>query len=245
MDGAPYTFDLHRIFLGDLPWTFVLEIAFRTGVMFTYALLMVRVIGKRGLAQITPFEYLLIVAIGSSVGDPMVMPDVPLLHGMAVLTFVVLLHQAYVRVTERSERLEALMQGETVTLVADGRMNIEAMHEEGISDEELFEGLRLAGVEHLGEVRRAYLEMSGNLSVFRYAAHAVRPGLPLTPACDAEAPGRHRAGAPAEMDGPYACWRCGEVVRPSPGAPLAQCPRCGGAEWAEASGEGGKDERPR
>lgn len=242
MDGAPYTFDLHRIFLGDLPWTFVLEIAFRTGVMFTYALLMVRVLGKRGLAQITPFEYLIIIAIGSSVGDPMVMPEVPLLHGMAVLTFVVALHQAYVRITERSERLERLMQGKPVTMVAGGRMNLETMHEEGISVEELFEGLRLAGVEHLGEVRRAYLEMSGNLSVFRYPARAVRPGLPLTPASDEDAPRRFCEGEPAGADGPYACRQCGEVVAPGAGAPLPRCPRCDGEAWAPATG--GRDEDP-
>jgi len=50
-------FDWHRIFLGDeLGLLFLLEIVFRTVVMYGYALIFARAIGKRGVGQISPFE---------------------------------------------------------------------------------------------------------------------------------------------------------------------------------------------
>ncbi len=52
---------LHRIFLGDnSPW-FLVEVAFRTTIIFTYTLLLLRFMGKRGMGQLTPFEFAIIV----------------------------------------------------------------------------------------------------------------------------------------------------------------------------------------
>ena len=69
------TFDLHRIFLGDTSAWFLLEVIFRTTFMFVYTLILVRTTGKRGLGELSPFELLLVVALGSAVGDPMFYPD--------------------------------------------------------------------------------------------------------------------------------------------------------------------------
>ena len=46
-------------------------------------------LGKRGMGELSPFELVIIVALGSAVGDPMFYADVPLVHGIIVITVVV------------------------------------------------------------------------------------------------------------------------------------------------------------
>lgn len=79
-------FDLQRMLIGDLPWTFTFEVIVRTVIMYVYTLLMIRLLTKRAVGQLSLVEFLLVIALGSAVGDPMFYHDVPLLHGIAVIT---------------------------------------------------------------------------------------------------------------------------------------------------------------
>jgi uncharacterized membrane protein YcaP (DUF421 family) len=175
-------FDFSRMFFGDLPWTFLLEVLLRTAIMYLYALLIVRVLGKRGMGQLAPFDFVIIIALGSAVGDPMFYPRVPVLHAMMAITAVVLFTRALVHVTEKRGKVEQFVSAAPTRMVVDGRLDSERMHQETISREELFQALRSAGVQQLGQVERAYLEPSGNVSTFLYLGNDVRPRIPLLPA---------------------------------------------------------------
>jgi uncharacterized membrane protein YcaP (DUF421 family) len=83
-----------------------------------------------------------------------------------VITAVVALERTLVKLTERHQGVERLIESEPVLLVRDGVILGEALHLEDLSQGEVFVGLREKGVEFLGEVRRAYLEPSGHISVF-------------------------------------------------------------------------------
>jgi uncharacterized membrane protein YcaP (DUF421 family) len=87
---------------------------------------------RRAIGQLSVVEVLLIVALGSAVGDPMFYPDVPLLHGMAVISTVVLLNQAFAALVTRSERMEVLLEGKTSRVVHEGRIDLEGIHKTGL-----------------------------------------------------------------------------------------------------------------
>jgi uncharacterized membrane protein YcaP (DUF421 family) len=159
--------EFDRIFLGDFSLELVLEIVLRTAVMYLFTLGLIRVLGKRGMGELSPFELVIIVALGSAVGDPMFYADVPLIHGIIVITVVVALERALVKATERHEGIERLIESEPVCVVHDGELVLEAMDHEDLSKAEIFMALREHGIEFLEEVRRAYLEPSGEMSVFR------------------------------------------------------------------------------
>jgi uncharacterized membrane protein YcaP (DUF421 family) len=160
--------EFERIFLGDLTWIAVLEILLRTAVLYLYTLVLIRLVGKRGLGQLSPFELLIIVALGSAVGDPMFYPEVPVLSGMVVITAVVGLERLFVFLTERNQTMENLIESVPVCVVADGNLVQENLDKEDLSKHEIQMLLRLEGVENLGDVRRAYLEPTGKVSVFWY-----------------------------------------------------------------------------
>ena len=162
------TFDLERMFFGDFSAWLTFEIVLRTVIMYGYALFAVRFIGKRGLGNLSPFEYVLVFTLGSATGDPMFYPDIPLIHGFIVITVIVLLHRMVNAATNRSEALEHMLESRPALLVASGRLREDVIAREGLSTEELMMKLRLAGIANVGRVRYAYLEPSGGLSVFQY-----------------------------------------------------------------------------
>ncbi len=170
---------LHRIFLGENSLWYLFEVAFRTSFIFSYTLLLLRFMGKRGMGQLTPFEFAIIVALGSAVGDPMFYDDVPLLHTMLVIAIVIGLHRFLSLITQKNEAVEKFMEGETAMLINRGEILLETLFSERLSREELFEMLRVEWISQLGEVRQAFLEPSGNLAVIRWEPS--RSGLSILP----------------------------------------------------------------
>jgi uncharacterized membrane protein YcaP (DUF421 family) len=174
-------FDPIRMLVGDFSWEFTLEIVLRTVIMYTYTLAIVRVLGKRGLGHLSPFELVIIVALGSAVGDPMFYPDVPLLHGMIVITVVVAMQRALEEITEHSPRVEAILESRVRSLIKGGVIDRTALERENLSETELFSALRDREVEHLGQVRLAYLEPSGVITVFKVVEEPAPEGKSVLP----------------------------------------------------------------
>ncbi|HJR22179.1 MAG TPA: YetF domain-containing protein, partial [Dongiaceae bacterium] len=183
-ETAQHSFDLYRIFFGDQPPEFFFEILFRTVVMYLYVLLLLRLLGKRGMGQLSPFEFTIIIALGSAVGDPMFYPEVLLLHCLAVVSVVVAMTRFVTYLSNRSELAEKFLEGQPCCVVEDGVLNLESIDQERFSREELFMLLREKGVSQLGQVRRAYVEPSGGVSAFRFPDDHAKPGLPIIPPYD-------------------------------------------------------------
>lgn len=160
-------FDWYRMYVGSLTPLILLEIAFRTVFMYLYVLLLVRLIGKRGIGDMTTFDQIIVIAVGSATGDPMLMPEVPLLQAMVVIGILVYLERLLARLTQRSSTIEKVAESTPSLLVREGRIVEEWLERERMTVGELMSLLRLNGIRDLGEVERAYLEPTGTLSVFR------------------------------------------------------------------------------
>ena len=159
MNDPVEAFDLGRMFFGNEPPLFLVEIAFRTVVIYVYTLVLIRWIGSRSIAQLSLVEFLLVIALGSAVGDAMFYPDVPLVHCIVVITVVVLLDKALSYVVARSPRLEDVIEGKSAEVVRDGVINCRALEGLNFGHDELFEQLRLKDVEQSGP---SACSLSGN-----------------------------------------------------------------------------------
>jgi len=234
MQEADYAFDLSRILLGNRPWIFLVEIFLRTAIMYGYVLLLVRFLGKRGMGQLAPFDFVIVIALGSATGDPMFYPHVPILHAIVAITAIVLFTRGIVLLTQRSQRVKDYVSATTARLVRDGAMDLAAMEQEGIARSELFQALRTGGLEHLGQAERAYLEPTGRISIFRQPSEALRAGIPLLPGEEEDLLRFHKSGETVLVGGPYGCWRCGHTETFSAGASFPDCASCGGGPWTRA-----------
>lgn len=181
MDKSVVPFDWFRIFLGDPPPGFLLEIVVRVVCIYLFALLMMQVMGKRGRNQMNPLEFLVIIALGSATGDVMFYPEVPLSYAALVIALLVLIGALVAKIEARSERFRRLLESEPTVLVQAGCVLEAGLKSERVSRGELYSELREAGVEQLGQVRVAILELSGRVSVFKYPDAQVRQGESIMP----------------------------------------------------------------
>ena len=226
-------FDWARMLFGDQPPLFLLEIVFRTVVIYGYAFILVRWIGGRTVAQLSMIEFLLVIALGSAVGDPLFYPDVPLVHCLLVITAVVLLNKGLDFLVFYNRRAERLIDGRPVEIMKDGRIHWQTLASRKLGHSELFQLLRVRGIVNLGEVEAAYLEASGKLSIFR--RENPRAGLPIVPPWEIEPPGTIAAGDPVPDGLDLACSTCGETVTKQVFLAEPACPRCGDEDWVLAA----------
>ena len=228
-------FEWERMFLGtDTDLMFLLEIVFRTSVIYVFAFLLLRVLGKRGQGNLSPFEFVIIISLGSAVGDPMFYPDVPLVHSMVVIAVIVLFTRTLFRLSLFSRTFETFAESQTACLVSNGVVNEPQLKRENLAHDELMTALREAGIENLGQVRRAYLEPSGNISTFMFAPRDQRPGLPIYPDCDDQSPVVFTGTDTTPEAGAYACRNCGIARQLEAGGQFPECANCGSKEWSTA-----------
>lgn len=116
------------------------------------------------------------IAIGSAAGDPMFNPDVPLAHGLVVITVAILLHRLTQILSAKGGVLAAYLEGCPTLVVESGRVLESSLGHGTLTYGELMAMLRTAGVRNVGEVESAWFETTGRLSVFRFSPGAERQG---------------------------------------------------------------------
>jgi uncharacterized membrane protein YcaP (DUF421 family) len=225
--------DLVQIFWGDTTLELLLEITLRTTVLFIFTLLMLRLVGHRSLSQLSFAELVLILALGSAVGDPMFYADIPLIHGMTVIALIVIYQFLATTATMRSRTAASVIDGYSVRLVVDGLLDLQGITRARVTQQEVFSELRQAGVRELGEIQRAYLETDGQVSVFVYPEEHVRIGLPIMPRNVEECVELSR-GAIIPTETSYSCLNCGYTHPMDKGNTLPHCPRCQHEKWTES-----------
>ena len=222
-------FDWPRMLWSDeAPPAFLWEIALRCVIVYLLTLGALRVTGRRGVRQMSIFELSIILALGSAAGDAMFYHDVPLSHVAVVFVMVSGLYWLFNRLTEWFPAFSDWLEGKPVLLVEAGRLNMANLASLNLTQKELFGELRQQQVEHLGQVRRAYMEATGNVSAYFYGPEEVRPGLPIWPEV-LETAARRVAQA-----GDYACCACGHV-QPLARGEAATCPECHKEQWVPVS----------
>lgn len=216
-------FDWKRMFFGDESSFFLLEILVRTSIIYIYTLVLLRWLGSRTIGQLSTIEFLLVIALGSAVGDAMFYPDVPLIHALAVITLVVVANKGLDFIIGKSERAERIIDGRPIEAIHDGVVSHEFMNGNVLSQSELFQQLREHGVEHLGQVRLAYLETDGSLTVFKSSDEKL--GLPIVPPWEIAPPVEMKPGNSGGAQ--VACKKCGTLEKMVSDC----CSYCGNNAW--------------
>ena len=220
--------DWKILLLGSEKWSFLFETVLRTLVMFLVILFGLRLLGKRGVKQLSVFELGVIIGLGSAAGDPMFYKDVGLLPGILVFFIVIGMYSLITFFINRSNAFEKFLEGSPTCILKDGRIQLHHFKHETIATDEFFSQLRLNSVSHLGQVQEALIETNGEISIFYFPDEEVRYGLPILPAM-----WEQRMTEIIEED-LYACTHCGYTEKLSP-AVVRECNCCKKKEWLKAS----------
>lgn len=222
------TFDLQRMAFDELPVDFLLEVALRSFYSFLLVFIFLKITGRRGVRQLSLFEVIMILTLGSAAGDVALYDDTPMLTTLMVFVTIALLYRLVIWLMGRSDKVEDLLEGKPIAVVQDGELVWEKLQRETITEVEFFMALRLSGVEHLGQLRLAIIESDGGVSTWFYRDEEVRPGLSVLPAQF------NPVFRTPPREGEYACRRCSRVAVLQV-ASTSACPRCGERQWVSAS----------
>jgi uncharacterized membrane protein YcaP (DUF421 family) len=222
----PHITDYLRILMGDVPWSFLLECALRLVAMYLLLLTGLRLMGKRQAGQISRTELAGLVSIAVSIGIPLLSPDRGLLAPVAIVGVVVVLHRFVTRWAARRPTAEELLQGTVTTVVVDGVLQLPVMERVVLSRERLFAQLRGDSLEHLGQVRRLYMEANGTFSLVE--EDQPKPGLSIIPGWDED----FRKCQPVAPE-TFACRNCGQIEQATQ-TPTTPCPHCQAQLWDTA-----------
>src|SRR5688572_17725231 len=114
---------LYRVFFGSgIDVMHIAEIIFRTSFMYLYTVLNVRLMDRRSMGMLSPFEIIIIIALGSAVGDPMYDNQLPLILGMVVITTMVFVERVINKITMKSPFWDRLVNGSPILLVKNGHL---------------------------------------------------------------------------------------------------------------------------
>lgn len=161
-------FDWGRLFLGEEPPLFLLEIVFRVILIYGFSVVMLRFMGKRGQRQMTPFELLVVIALGSATGDSMLYPEVPILYAWLIIFVIVALNVALEKFQFHSTELNGFLESKPRLLVREGKILEKSLEKENLRNEELMALLREEQIKNLGEIKYAFLEQTGHLGLIRF-----------------------------------------------------------------------------
>ena len=218
----------HQVLFGTEKASFIIEVVLRTLIMFLVIILGLRILGKRGVKQLSVFELVVIIGLGSAAGDPMFYQDVGIIFSVVVFVVIILLYAVITYFVGKSKRLETLLEGKPICLIEQGTFSVENFKKENLGRDEFFSELRLKGVSQLGQIETAIEETSGDISVFFYSEEDTKPGLSIMLG-SLQNPLRQ-----IENAGLYSCTFCGYTEEKGPGT-AGTCPNCKKEEWVEAS----------
>jgi uncharacterized membrane protein YcaP (DUF421 family) len=146
------------------------EIVVRASIIFFFLLVLTRGMKKRTLADMAPFEMLLLVTLGDIVQQGITQEDFSLTGAiLAVSTFAFWI-TALSWLTWRWRRMGRLVDGVPVVVVQDGATVDAVMAAERLPLDELHEAARQEGIDDLAKIRIAVLEPSGRISFIKHDA---------------------------------------------------------------------------
>ncbi|HZF45462.1 MAG TPA: YetF domain-containing protein [Sphingomonadaceae bacterium] len=144
-----------------------MDIVLRATVMFAILYLLLRLLGKRELAQLTPFELVMLIVMGDLVQQGVTHNDFSITGATLAIATFGFWSALLAWFSFRSRRAEKLLDGEPAVLVRSGEVLTGNLNRHRITLSELEAEMRLAGIAHLPDVAWAILETEGKVSFIR------------------------------------------------------------------------------
>lgn len=141
-----------------------MDIVLRATAMFAILFLLLRLMGKRELAEMTPFELVLLIVMGDLIQQGVTHNDFSLTGATLAIGTFAFWSLVLNWVSIKSKRIERLVDGQPAILVRDGQVLEAAMDRNRLSRAEMESEMRLAGFAHLADVEWAVLETNGKIS---------------------------------------------------------------------------------
>lgn len=150
----------------------MLTLLIRSIFIYFLVLIMFRLMGKRQLGQMQPFELVLTLIIADIATIPMTEISIPLLHGIVPLLTLLLIHYVISIISRISTKFSEVISGKPVIVINQDGVDYNAIKKLSLSIDDITEALRSAGYFSFNQVLFAIMETNGKMSVLPKAEFA-------------------------------------------------------------------------
>ncbi len=140
-------------------------VCIRTIILYTLVVLTMRLMGKRQIGELQPYEFVITIMISDLASLPMQDQRLPLLQGIVPIITLLFIKTIITQVELKIQSVRDYLDGAPCILIYKGKINYEALKKQQLNIDELFEEMRLANYFNLDEIQYAILENSGQLSI--------------------------------------------------------------------------------
>jgi uncharacterized membrane protein YcaP (DUF421 family) len=142
-------------------------VALSTLAIYVFLVLMIRLVGRRMMAQLSAIDFVVMILLGSAVETAMVGASTSLVAGLVAASVLLLCNRLLSMVMVRSKRLRHLVVGGPILLVHGGIIRHARLRRLGFTEADVLQALRERGVHDLTDVSSAVLEADGRINVVR------------------------------------------------------------------------------
>jgi uncharacterized membrane protein YcaP (DUF421 family) len=143
----------------------ILEKLARPVIVYLVLVVLLRLFGKRELAQLNPFDLVVLLSLSNTVQNAIIGDDNSVTGGVIGAFGLLAVNWLVVRVLFRSQRLTRAIEGRSAILVLNGQVDLKAMERESLTREELLSVIHKQGFEDFDKVRKCQLEPNGTFYV--------------------------------------------------------------------------------
>ena len=153
----------HDMFFLGLP---IAEKIVRPILVYLFLIIGLRLAGKRELAQLNPFDLVVLLTLSNTVQNAIIGDDNTVTGGVIGATTLLVVNYVLVRFVSRHEKLERFVDGEPEVLIDKGTIQTACLHREAITIVEIEAAAHKQGFSTLDEIERAILDPSGSIAFF-------------------------------------------------------------------------------
>lgn len=144
-----------------------MDIVGRAVVAFCFIFLLTRIVGRRELSSLEPFDLILLVMMGDLVQQGVTQSDFSITGLLLAASTIALMTVLVSYLSFRFRRLRPILDGEPIVVVQDGKPIEKNMRRERLTLDDLAEGARKEGIAKLDDVAWAVMETSGTISFIK------------------------------------------------------------------------------
>ncbi len=140
---------------------------YKSLLLFGLSLILVRFMGKRTLAQLSPFDLIVIIIMGSAIAIPLEDDKISVSNGVIPVIIMSLLNYLLSVLITKNRKIENALQGTSTVLVKNGEVLLKNMKKERITMADLMILLREKEITNINEIQEASIEPNGKMSVLK------------------------------------------------------------------------------
>lgn len=138
---------------------------FRTFILYIFVVIVMRIMGKRQIGELQPFELVIAIMLSELASVPMQDTGIPLIHGLIPILTLMALEIIISFLTLKFRSLRKIICGEPSILIKHGKVEYDELKKQRFNLDDLMEELRMLGYLNISDIEYAIMETSGKITI--------------------------------------------------------------------------------